>query len=117
MRIKDKAFFITTYALSNKMQEICTNSSVAIAHNLFVAHGEAENMGHPLDIKNKALREELRRVFCVFYDKHVDENDSNTCILKINLTDAIVFADDFKYYVDFKIETATKENFIVDIVY
>ncbi|QSX06470.1 pyridoxamine 5'-phosphate oxidase family protein [Sedimentibacter sp. zth1] len=114
---KDKAFYITTYALSNKMKEIKLNPYVAINHNLFVAHGVGENIGNPLDETNKALREELRHAFCAFYDKHVDENDKNTCILKIKLTDALVFAHDFKYFIDFDKEIATRKKCVVDIVF
>lgn len=114
---KDKSFYVTTYALSNKMKEIEKNPYVAINHNLSVAHGAGENIGNPLDEKNKELRDELRKVFCKFYDRHVNEKDKNTCILKISLKDALVFADDFKYFIDFKNETATREDCIVDIVF
>lgn len=114
---KDKAFFITTYALSNKMKEIDINPYVAINHNLFVAHGVGKNIGNPLDQNNKELREELRKVFCTFYDKHVNENDKNTCILKIDLNDAIVFAHDYKYVIDFKNEVSTREECVIDIVF
>ncbi|MEA4883582.1 MAG: pyridoxamine 5'-phosphate oxidase family protein [Clostridia bacterium] len=114
---KSTAFYITTYGLSNKMREIAVNPHVAINHNLFVAHGLGENLGNPLDENNKDLREELRRVFSAFYDKHVDEEDKNTCILKIKLQDALVFAHDFKYFIDFEKRTATKEKCVVDIVF
>lgn len=113
---KDAAFYITTYTLSNKMKEISANPHVAINHNLFVAHGLGENLGHPLDEGNKDLREELRHVFSSFYDRHVDEQDKNTCILKVELWDALVFAHDFKYFVNFAERTATKEKCVVDVV-
>ncbi|HYF81538.1 MAG TPA: pyridoxamine 5'-phosphate oxidase family protein [Clostridia bacterium] len=87
---KENAFYITTYLLSNKMKEILKNPNVALNHNLFVAHGIGENIGNPLDEPNRGLREELKSVFVAFYDKHVDEQDENTCILKISLNDAIV---------------------------
>lgn len=114
---KEKAFYITTYALSSKMKEIALNPSVAVCHNLFVAHGNGRNIGHPLAPQNKELRDELRKVFCAFYEKHVDEADEYTCILKIDLTDALVFADGYKYRIDFQAMTATRENCAVDIVF
>lgn len=114
---KDKAFYITTYSLSNKMKEIAINPYVAINHNLFVAHGVGKSIGNPLDENNKELREELRQVFYAFYDKHVDEQDKNTCILKIDLNDALVFAHDYKYFIDFKNEVSTREKYIIDIVF
>ncbi len=112
---KEKAFYITTYALSSKMKEIEKNPHVALNHNLFVAHGIGKNLGHPLEDKNKELREDLRRVFYQFYDKHVDEQDKNTCILKVELEDALLFANDAKYSINFINETAKKEKYIVDI--
>jgi len=112
---KDKAFYITTYALSNKMIEIAINPYVAINNNLFVAHGLGENIGNPLNENNKELREELRQVFCAFYPKHVNEKDKNTCILKIELDDAIVFDHDYKYVIDFKNEVSTREECVIDI--
>jgi hypothetical protein len=114
---KDSTFYITTYALSNKMKEISKNPYVALNHNLFVAHGIGENIGHPLDESNRGLREELRNVFSSFYDRHVNEQDKNTCILKITLNDALLFANDYKYVIDFKSMTATRKDYIVDIVF
>jgi len=114
---KDNAFYITTYALSNKMKEIEKNPNVALNHNLFVAHGVGENIGNPLDESNRGLREELRNVFAAFYDKHVDEQDKNTCILKILLNDALVFAHNYKYFIDFQGQTAARKDHVVDIVY
>ena len=114
---KENAFYIMTYSLSNKIKEITKNPNVALNHNLFVAHGTGKNIGNPLDGKNRELREELKQVFCAFYDKHVCEEDTNTCILKINLTDSLVFAHDYKYFIDFKHKTATREECVIDIVF
>lgn len=114
---KDRAFYVVTYALSNKMKEIAVNPCVAINHNLFVAHGMGKNIGNPLKENNKELRDELKKVFYTFYDKHVNEKDENTCILKIELEDTLVFAHDYKYFIDFKNEAATRDKCVVDIVY
>lgn len=114
---KEKTFYITSYALSNKMKEISKNPNVALNHNLFVAHGIGKNIGNPLDEENKELREELKKVFVVFYDKHVNEKDTNTCILKVALSDALIFANDYKYFIDFENETSTREKCVVDIVF
>jgi hypothetical protein len=114
---KENAFYITSYALSNKMKEIEKNPNVALNHNLFVAHGWGKNIGNPLEERNRDLREELRQVFFAFYDKHVCEGDPNTCILKIDLMDALVFAHDYKYFIDFEDQTTTRQDFVVDIVF
>lgn len=112
---KENSFYIATYGLSNKMKEIDKNPNVALNHNLFVAHGIGKNIGHPLEEHNRDLREELKQVFVSFYDKHVDEGDSNTCILKITLKDALVFANDYKYFINFDQKTATRVDYVVDI--
>lgn len=114
---KENAFYITSYALSNKMKEIQKNPNIALNHNLFIAHGIGENIGNPLDEPNRWLREELKSVFAAFYDKHVNEQDKNTCILKVSLNDALVFAHDYKYFIDFKNQTAIRENCVIDIVF
>ncbi len=114
---RDKCFYVTTYALSEKMKDIESNPSVALCHNVFVAHGQGKNIGNPLEESNRSLRDELRQVFCAFYDRHVNEADKNTCILKITLTDAVVFTNNYKYRVDFKTMQAGREDFIVDIVF
>lgn len=114
---KENTFYITTYALSNKMKELTKNPHVALNHNLFAAHGIGENIGNPLDDPNRELREELKRVFIAFYNKHVNEQDKNTCILKISLNDALVFAHDYKYLIDFKNQTAARESCVIDIIF
>jgi len=110
------AFYAVTHMKSHKMLEIAQNPRVALNHVLFVAKGEAENLGHPLAPGNGALRVELQRAFHKFYFRHVDENDPDTCILKIAPKWALVFADDCKYVADFEKEAATRQPFVVDIL-
>lgn len=112
---KDNAFYIVTYALSNKVKEITKNPKVALNHNLFVAHGTAENIGHPLEEQNKEIRKELKNIFMPWYNKHNNEQDKNMCFVKITLNDVMLFANDHKYYIDYHEGTATKEKFITDI--
>ena len=114
---RDGAFYVTSYALSHKMKEIAANPSVALCHGLFVAHGTGTNLGNPLAPGNGALREELRHVFSAFYDRHVNELDPHTCILKVDLTDAVVFTANAKYAIDWTSKSAEKTPFVNDIVY
>ncbi|GHU57666.1 hypothetical protein FACS189444_0120 [Spirochaetia bacterium] len=113
---KDDSFYGVTYALSNKIKEIKKNQNIALNNNLFVAHGTGKNIGHPLKKQNLELREELRKEFSVWYDKHNNESDKNMCFLKMTLKDALVFANNYKYKIDFENKRATREKFIVDIV-
>lgn len=114
---KEDKFYVVTHALSGKIQEIAKNPHVALNHNLFVAHGTGKNLGNPLADENAELRDELKQVFRAFYDKHVNEADENTCILKIELSDAMVFAHDYKYVVDFENKTATRVDWVIDVIY
>ena len=56
---EDGAFYVVTYALSNKMKQIQKNPSIAICGDWFTAHGVGENMGHILDPKNKEIAQKL----------------------------------------------------------
>lgn len=96
------SFYIMTYALSNKMRQIRDNPEVAVCGEWFTAHGIGENMGHPCDERNGTLAARLREVFASWYHNgHVDEGDPNTCILRIRLTDGVLFHHGARYDIDF----------------
>jgi len=104
----DGAFYITTYALSNKMKQIEANPDVAIcAPDWFSAHGRGKNLGWILDPQNAELRLKLREAF-VWFDQANNEKDPNCCILEIRLTDGMLIKDHnaFRYKIDFENETA-----------
>ena len=45
----------------------------------------------------------LHVAFAAWYDNgHTNEDDKNTCILKITLTDAVIFDNGKKFNIDFK---------------
>jgi len=99
------SFYIVTYALSNKMKQIGRNPDVAVCGEWFTASGMGENIGHPRDEKNKALMAVLREVFAAWYGNgHVDENDPHTCILRIRLTNGVLFDHGTKYDINFMAE-------------
>ncbi|HHV08931.1 MAG TPA: pyridoxamine 5'-phosphate oxidase family protein [Clostridiales bacterium] len=96
------SFYTVTYALSNKMKQITKNSKVAVCGEWFTAHGIGENIGHPCDERNSELAAKLREVFSQwYYNGHTDESDPNTCILRIRLTDGILFNHGTRYDIDF----------------
>jgi len=113
---KDGYVYVVTHSGSQKMKDIDRKSNVAICKDLMCAQGIGENLGNPKAESNGKLREELKKVFVAFYDRHVNENDPGTCILKIALTDAIVFSKDTKYTIDYKNVTATATPFVNDII-
>ena len=96
------AFYVVTYALSGKIQQIAKNPTVAISGEWFTAHGIGENLGHVLLPENRAVMDILRKAFAAWYaNGHTNEADPNTCLLKITLTDGVLFADGTRYDIEF----------------
>jgi general stress protein 26 len=99
---EDGSFYTVTYALSNKMRQLVQNPEVAVCGEWFTAHGIGENIGHPRDEKNAAVMAKLREAFAAWYDNgHTDESDPNTCILRVRLTDGVLFHYGTKHEIDF----------------
>lgn len=98
----DGAFYVVTYALSGKMRQIGKNPVVAVAGEWFTAHGVGENLGHVLLAGNRMIMQTLRDAFASWYGNgHTNEADPNTCLLKIKLTDGVLFAEGKRYEIDF----------------
>lgn len=96
------SFYVVTYSLSNKMKQIQVNNEVAVCGEWFTAHGIGENIGWVLDEKNAEIMSKLRMAFAGWYDNgHINENDPNTCILRIKLTNATLFSDGKRYSINF----------------
>lgn len=94
----DGSFYVVTYALSGKMRQIAKNPTVAICGDWFTAHGTGENLGHVLLDKNRCIMEKLRAAFAAWYDNgHTNEADPNTCLLRIKLTDGVLFSQGTRY--------------------
>ncbi len=102
---EDGSFYAVTHALSNKMKQMQSNPEVAICGEWFTAHGIGENLGYVRDEKNAEIMSKLRAVFAQWYDNgHTDENDPNTCVLRIRLTDGVLFSNGTRYDIDFTAE-------------
>ena len=90
----DGAFYTITNDATNKMKHITINSFVGICGEWFSGHGIAESLGYVCLEENKALADKLRKAFASWYDNgHINESDVNTIILKITVTDGIVYKD------------------------
>ena len=99
---EDKAFYVVTYGLSNKMKHIEKNPTVAIAGDWFTAHGKGVNLGAFGRQENAELAGKLRKVFAEWIDNgHTDLSDENTCILCIKLTEGVLFSHGTRYEIDF----------------
>lgn len=96
------SFYIITYELSRKMKQIKKHPNVAVCGEWFSAQGIGENMGHILKKENEEIANKLREAFSAWYaNGHTDENDKHTCILRIKLTDGVLFDNGKKYNIDF----------------
>lgn len=99
---EDGAFYTVTYALSGKMRHIGTNPKVAICGDWFTARGVGESMGHILREENIEIADKLRTVFAEWYGNgHTNETDPNTIILRVRLTDGVLFWQGTRYEIDF----------------
>ena len=114
---EDGAFYIVTYAKSNKMQQIAENPDVAIAVSgeWFTAVGKGENLGWVLDPKNADIRAKLRTAFAIWYDMANNESDENCCILAIRITRGTLNINHWEklYHMDFVNKTAMENAGIV----
>ena len=96
------AFYVITYGLSNKMRQIEKNPVVAIGGDWFTAHGKGVSLGYFGKEENTQIAGKLRKAFAEWIDNgHNDFNDTNTCILCIELTDALLFSHGTRYDIDF----------------
>lgn len=85
---EDGAFYTVTYATSAKMLQIAKNPEVAVCIIVenFTADGIGENLGWVCDTKNKEIMTKLRKIFAAWYAEANNDDDPNTCLLRIRLT-------------------------------
>lgn len=95
---EDGAFFVLTHALSGKMRQIAENPVVAIAGDWFTAHGCAVNLGWFCKAENQPIAAKMRSIFAEWIDNgHNHFDDENTIILRIDLTDGVLFSHGTRY--------------------
>lgn len=96
------AFYVLTYGLSNKMKQIKDNPNVALSGDWFTAHGKGVDLGYFGKDENKIIAEKMKAIFSEWIDNgHNNFDDVNTCILCIELTDAVLFSHGTRYEIDF----------------
>lgn len=92
------AFYIITYALSNKIRHIENNPVVAISGEWFTAHGKGINLGYFGKADNHVIAEKLKIAFAEWIDNgHNNFDDENTVILCIELTDGLLLSHGTRY--------------------
>ena len=99
---EDGCFYIVTYALSGKMKQIAENPIVAVCGDWFTGHGIGENLGWIRKDSNADLAEKLHSAFAAWYGNgHNNDEDTNTVILRIRMTDGILLQHGTKFDIDF----------------
>ena len=88
---EDGAFYTVTYATSGKMLQIAQNPEVAVCVIVdnFTADGIGENMGWVCDEKNAQIMTKLRKIFAEWYNEANNDEDPNTCLLRVRLTNGL----------------------------
>ena len=105
---EDGTFYITTYALSNKVKQIEANPDVAVcAVDWFTGHGIGKNLGWVMKPENAEMRQKLRKAF-EWYEHANNEDDENCCILAIHMTEGMLIKDHhaIRYQINFTNKTA-----------
>ena len=99
---EDSAFYIITYGRSNKIRQITQNPAVSIAGDWFTAQGTGVNLGYFGKAENANMAAKLRSAFAEWIDNgHNNFADENTCILKVELAEGVLFHHGKRYHIDF----------------
>ncbi len=100
---KNKAFYVITYALSDKMKQLAGNPQCAVSGEWFTASGTGENLGWFKSTENETLAANLRNAFAECIDNgHNNFDDPNCIILKITLKNGVLFSKGTRYDIDFE---------------
>lgn len=99
---EDRAFYVITHGLSNKMRQIEKNPVVAVSGEWFTGHGKGVNLGWFNRAENLEIANKLRAAFAEWIENgHNDFSDENTCLLRIQLKNGLLFSNGTRYEIDF----------------
>mgnify|MGYP000657535714 CR=1 FL=1 len=98
---EDGSFYIVTYGESQKAKEMEANGHVALCSGLYRFTGTAHMIGHPLEPRNKEIREKLTEAFSAWYFRHNDEDDPHMRYVRIDLSEGFFHKDGTGYNIDF----------------
>ncbi|MBE6649042.1 MAG: pyridoxamine 5'-phosphate oxidase family protein [Ruminococcaceae bacterium] len=99
---EDGAFYVLTHGLSAKMKQIEKNPTVALSGEWFTAKGKGINLGYFGKEENSHIASKMKQVFSAWIDNgHNNFDDINTCILRIELTNGVLFSNGIRYEIDF----------------
>ncbi len=109
------SFYTTTGSNSRKIKQVELHPEVAVAAtDWFTGQGIGKNLGWILNPENAEIRLKLKEAFSAWYDIVINEEDKNSCILEIKMTEGILTKDHgaLRYKMDFSNKSAeVSENF------
>jgi len=89
----EDSFYVVTYALSGKMQQMTADPRFSVCGEWFTAEGKGENLGWVKKPENAELMEKLRTAFSAWYDNgHTNEEDPNTILLRLRLHTGVLMS-------------------------
>ncbi len=108
-------FYVTSNSKSSKVRQLEEYSEVAIASvDWFTGQAYAKNLGWILDPKNSKIRTKVKKAFEAWYDSAVNEDDEDSCIIELTLTEGMLIKDHMatRFKIDFtKKDVKVSENF------
>lgn len=85
------------------MKQLAQNPNVAVTGDWFTAHGKGASLSYFGKNENKDIARKLRSAFAAWIDNgHNNFADENTIILRIQLTDGVLFSQGTRYDIDFR---------------
>lgn len=108
---EDSAFYVSTDAKKSKMLQIEKNNEVSVCGlDWYTCQGTAENLGWVKEEKNAEIRAKFKKNFD-WFDEVGDEDNPDSIVLRINLTEGIIIDNEkkygeYKYEIDFINKTA-----------
>ena len=94
---EDGVFYVSTDAKKDKMLQIEKNAEVSVCGlGWYAFQGTAENLGWVKDEKNAQIRAKFKSIFD-WFDEVGDENNPNSIVLRITLTEGTIVDHERKY--------------------
>ena len=99
---EDGAFYVLVNSYTNKMRQIAKEPRVAVCGDWFTGHGVAEDMGWMLEPDLQEIFGRVKTAFAGWYNNgHMDENDQASRLLRVRMTDGVLFSHGTRYEIDF----------------
>ncbi|MGL1890584.1 MAG: hypothetical protein OCD02_03110 [Spirochaetaceae bacterium] len=107
------SFYLVTQVTSKITEQITKNKHVSIcpSASFHKFMGEAVLIGHPLEDKNREIRDILVDVMPDWYFSSHDESDPKMCLIQIKINTAFTYANKIGYNYDFRTDELNSFKF------